>query len=57
MNDSLISNIMINIGKSYNWRSWSYINTSEDRIGQWKVVVEDFSNNRIDSLQFSIVKN
>ena len=57
LGDSLESNIMINVGKSYNWRSWSYINTSEDRIGQWKVVVEDFSNNRIDSLQFSIVKN
>ena len=57
MGDSLESNIMINVGKSYNWRSWSYINIAEDRIGQWKVVVEDFSKNRIDSLQFSIVNN
>ena len=57
MGDSLESNIMINVGKSYNWRSWSYINIAEDRIGQWKVVVEDFSKNRIDSLQFTIVNN
>lgn len=57
MGDSLESNIMINVGKSYNWRSWSYINIAEDRIGQWKVVVEDFSKNRIDSLRFTIVNN
>ena len=50
----LESNIKINIGKSYNWRSWSYINISSDRVGNWKVVIEDSSGFKYDSLEFSI---
>ena len=50
----LESNIMINIGKSYNWRSWSYININSERIGFWKVVIEDSSGFKYDSLEFSI---
>ena len=50
----LESNIMINIGKSYNWRSWSYININSERVGNWKVVIEDSSGFKYDSLEFSI---
>mgnify|MGYP001313034935 FL=1 len=50
----LESNILINIGKSYNWRSWSYININSDRVGNWKVVIEDSSGFKYDSLEFSI---
>lgn len=50
----LESNILINIGKSYNWRSWSYININSERVGNWKVVIEDSSGFKYDSLEFSI---
>jgi len=50
----LESNIMINIGKSYNWRSWSYININSERVGNWKVVIEDSSGFKYDSLEFFI---
>ena len=50
----LESNILINIGKSYNWRSWSYININSDRVGNWKVIIEDSSGFKYDSLEFFI---
>ena len=51
---NLKSKILLNVGKSFNWRTWSYINVYEDRAGEWIVVVEDTLGVRLDSLSFSI---
>ena len=48
------SKILLNVGKSFNWRTWSYINVYENRVGEWLVVVEDTLGVRLDSLSFSI---
>ena len=50
----LKSKILLNVGKSFNWRTWSYINVYENRVGEWLVVVEDTLGVRLDSLSFSI---
>ena len=50
----LKSKILLNVGKSFNWRTWSYINVYENRVGEWIVVVEDTVGVRLDSLSFSI---
>ena len=50
----LKSKILLNIGKSFNWRTWSYINVYEERVGEWLVVVEDTLGVRHDSLSFNI---
>ena len=51
---NLKSKILLNVGKSFNWRTWSYINVYENRVGEWLVVVEDTLGVRLDSLSFSI---
>ena len=53
----LKSKILLNVGKSFNWRTWSYINVYENRIGDWQVVVEDTLGVRHDSLSFSITNS
>ena len=50
----LKSKILLNVGKSFNWRTWSYINVYENRTGEWFVVVEDTFGVRHDSLSFTI---
>jgi len=50
----LKSKILLNVGKSFNWRTWSYINVYENRVGEWYVVVEDTLGVRLDSLSFTI---
>ena len=50
----LKSKILLNVGKSFNWRTWSYINVYENRTGEWFVVVEDTLGVRHDSLSFTI---
>ena len=50
----LKSKILLNVGKSFNWRTWSYINVYENRVGEWFVVVEDTLGVRHDSLSFTI---
>ena len=53
-NRRLVSKIRMEIGWSYNWRTWSYINVNPERAGNWKVVISDTLNVRYDSLSFSI---
>jgi len=50
----LISKIRMEIGWSYNWRTWSYINVNTRRTGNWKVVISDTLETRYDSLSFKI---
>ena len=51
----LRSKIALNIGRSYQWRTWSYISINKQKIGEWKIIVEDSSGVRYDSLSFLIV--
>ena len=51
----LRSKIAQNIGRSYQWRTWSYISINKQKIGEWKIIVEDSSGVRYDSLSFLIV--
>ena len=51
----LRSKIALNIGRSYQWRTWSYISINKQKIGKWKIIVEDSSGVRYDSLSFQIV--
>jgi len=53
-NNKLLSKIRMEIGRSYNWRTWSYINVNNKRAGDWKIVVTDSLNVRHDSLFFNI---
>ena len=52
----LKSNISLEIGRSFNWRTWSYITVYPERVGDWKVIVEDSLGVRYDSLSFKIMK-
>ena len=52
--NKLISKIRMEIGWSYNWRTWSYINVNTRRTGNWKVVISDTLQTRYDSLSFKI---
>ena len=52
--NKLISKIRMEIGWSYNWRTWSYINVNTRRTGDWKVVISDTLDTRYDSLSFTI---
>ena len=52
----LKSNISLEIGRSFNWRTWSYITVYPERVGDWKVIVEDSLGVRYDSLSFKIIK-
>ena len=52
----LKSLIRIEIGRSFNWRAWSYITVYPERVGDWKVIVEDSLGVRYDSLSFKIIK-
>ena len=54
-NGILRSKIAQNIGRSYQWRTWSYISINKQKIGEWKIFVEDSSGVRYDSLSFQIV--
>ena len=54
-NGILRSIIAQNIGRSYQWRTWSYISINKQKIGEWKIFVEDSSGVRYDSLSFQIV--
>ncbi len=54
-NGILRSKIAQNIGRSYQWRTWSYISINKQKIGEWKIFVEDSSGVRYDSLSFLIV--
>ena len=53
----LKSLIRIEIGRSFNWRAWSYISVFPDRVGDWKVIVEDTLGVRYDSLSFKIMND
>jgi len=53
----LRSKITLEMGRSYNWRTWSYITVNKHRVGNWKVVVEDALGVRYDSLSFQITNN
>ena len=50
----LKSKVLLDVGKSFNWRTWSYINVYENRVGEWLLVVEDTLGVRHDSLSFVI---
>ena len=52
----LRSKISLEIGRSFNWRTWSYITVYPERVGDWKVIVEDSIGVRYDSLSFKIMK-
>ena len=52
----LRSKISLEIGRSFNWRTWSYITVYAERVGDWKVIVEDSLGVRYDSLSFKIIK-
>jgi Ca2+/Na+ antiporter len=52
----LRSKISLEIGRSFNWRTWSYITVYPERVGDWKVIVEDSLGVRYDSLSFKIMK-
>ena len=52
----LRSKISLEIGRSFNWRTWSYITVYAERVGDWKVIVEDSLGVRYDSLSFKIMK-
>jgi hypothetical protein len=43
------------MGRSYLWRTWSYITIKDQKAGNWQIVVEDTSGIRYDSLSFQIV--
>jgi len=51
----LRSNIKLEMGRSYFWRTWSYITIKGQKTGKWQIVVEDSSGIRYDSLSFQIV--
>ena len=53
----LRSIINLEIGRSFNWRTWSYITVYPERVGDWKVVVEDSLGVRYDSLSFKIMND
>ena len=53
-NDLLFAKVDLEIGWSYNWRTWSYINVAPQHKGVWKIVVTDTLNIRYDSLSFII---
>ncbi len=53
----LKSLIRIEIGRSFNWRAWSYITVYPERVGDWKVIVEDSLGVRYDSLSFKIMND
>ena len=53
----LRSLIRMDIGRSFNWRTWSYISIYPERVGDWKVVVEDSLGVRYDSLSFKIMND
>ena len=51
----LRSKIKLELGRSYLWRTWSYITIKGQKTGNWQIVVEDTSGIRYDSLSFQIV--
>ena len=51
----LRSKIKLELGRSYLWRTWSYITIKGQKAGNWQIVVEDTSGIRYDSLSFQIV--
>ena len=53
----LKSLIRMDIGRSFNWRTWSYISVYPERVGDWKVIVEDSLGVRYDSLSFKIMND
>ena len=50
----LKSKIKMEVGRSYSWRTWSYINVEPSKLGKWKVIVSDSRGIRYDSLSFQI---
>ena len=53
-NDVLFAKVKMQIGWSYNWHTWSYINVTPELEGMWKIIVTDTLNIRYDSLSFNI---
>ena len=53
----LKSLIRIELGRSFKWREWSYITVYPERVGDWKVIVEDSLGVRYDSLSFKIMND
>ncbi len=53
----LKSKVLLDVGKSFNWRTWSYINVYENRVGEWLLVIEDTLGVRHDSLTFIITSS
>ena len=53
-NDLLFAKVKMQIGWSYNWHTWSYINVTPELEGMWKIIVTDTLNIRYDSLSFNI---
>jgi len=52
--DVLYAKVKMQIGWSYNWHTWSYINVTPELEGMWKIVVTDTLDIRYDSLSFNI---
>ena len=50
----LRSNIRMEVGQSYNWRTWSYIDVRPNIIGHWQVFVSDSLGVNYDSLSFQV---
>ena len=50
----LRSKISMEVGRSYNWRTWSYIEVRPNIVGNWEVFVSDSLGVNYDSLSFQI---
>jgi len=53
--NKLVDIIPIKIGRSVNWRSWTYKSTSDSQIGEWYVVIRDqITGTSLDTAYFII---
>ena len=50
----LRSKISMEVGRSYNWRTWSYIEVRPNIVGNWEVFVSDSLGVNYDSLSFQV---
>ncbi len=50
----LRSKISMEVGRSYNWRTWSYIEVRPNIVGNWEVIVSDSLGVNYDSLSFQV---
>lgn len=50
----LRSKISMEVGRSYNWRTWSYIEVRPNIVGNWEIIVSDSLGVNYDSLSFQV---